>query len=186
MIKYFVIAADGQRYGLADVPTLNQWIGEGRLQPHSILQDEKGGVQVEARGVPALKFVARPAVSPIAPPPPGPTLAPGLGNPYDTPRPSVQPQAFSNYTPGSYPRPNPGMTSQLVVVWLCTIAAPLLIFFFWIGGLITSSYGLRGGFALYGSGYRTQGVILITLNVIWLALWIYTRFVVRTRFGPFQ
>lgn len=192
MIKYFVIAADGQKYGPADVPALNNWIAEGRLQPTTMLQEENSTLQVEARGVPALKFVARPVgtqpAPPAAVPPPAQVPGPGLGNPYDTPRPmGPQPQPFSS----SYPRDSqyqqkPAMSGQLVGVWACTIAAPFLIFFFWIGGLITSGYGLRGGVAIYSAGYRAQGIVLIALNAIWLALWIITRFVIPVRYGPFQ
>lgn len=189
MIRYFVVAADGQKYGPADVATLNNWIAEGRLQPTSTLQEENSSVQVQASGVPALKFIARPAVGTIAPPPTVPSApqVPMLGNPYDTPRPSA-PQPFnSNYPRGGQYQTQPrNMSGQLVTIWICTIAAPFLIFFFFIGGLITSSYGLRGGIALYSSGYRAQGVVLISLNAIWLVLWVVTRFIIPVRYGPFH
>ena len=192
MIRYFVIAADGQKYGPADVATLNNWIAEGRLQSQSLLQEENSSLQVEARGVPALKFVPR-TVGTIPTPPPAPQTpgpsSPGFGNPYDAPRPMgpSQPQPFSsNYPRGPQFQPKPAMSGQLVWVWVCTIVAPFLVFFFFIGGLITSSYGLRGGIAMYSAGYRTQGIILIALNAIWLALWIITRFVIPVRLGPFR
>jgi len=38
-VRYFVIASDGQRYGPADVQTLNQWAAEGRVLPTSMLEE---------------------------------------------------------------------------------------------------------------------------------------------------
>ncbi len=55
-MKYFVIAADGQRYGPADIPTLNQWIAEGRINAQTLLGDEAGEPPVVATLVPGLEF----------------------------------------------------------------------------------------------------------------------------------
>ena len=41
-MRYFVIGANGELYGPADIATLNQWIAEGRLTPTSMLQEELG------------------------------------------------------------------------------------------------------------------------------------------------
>ena len=60
-MNYFVIASDGQKYGPADVPTLNQWAQEGRVLTTSMLEDATTGERVAATSVPGIVF-------PIAPP----------------------------------------------------------------------------------------------------------------------
>jgi len=56
-VRYFVIAADGNKYGPADIPTLNSWIAEGRLVATQILEDEETGARVEAARVMGLNFM---------------------------------------------------------------------------------------------------------------------------------
>lgn len=55
-MNYFVIAADGQKYGPADVPTLNQWAQEGRVLTTSMLEDASTGERVAATSVPGIMF----------------------------------------------------------------------------------------------------------------------------------
>jgi len=61
-MNYFVIAADGQKYGPADIPTLNQWAQEGRVLTTSMLEDATTGERVAATSVPGIMF-------PMSPPP---------------------------------------------------------------------------------------------------------------------
>jgi hypothetical protein len=42
-LGYYVIAQDGNRYGPADIPTLQQWVREGRIAPNTTLEDEVTG-----------------------------------------------------------------------------------------------------------------------------------------------
>lgn len=55
-MRYYVIAPDGQRYGPADVETLNAWITEGRVTPNQLLEEEGSGTRVAASAVPGLVF----------------------------------------------------------------------------------------------------------------------------------
>lgn len=55
-MQYYVISGDGQRYGPADIATLNQWITEGRLLPHQMIEDAATGVRMVATSVPGLVF----------------------------------------------------------------------------------------------------------------------------------
>ncbi len=55
-MNYFVISNDGQKYGPADVPTLNQWAQEGRVFPTSMLEDAATGARVPANQVPGINF----------------------------------------------------------------------------------------------------------------------------------
>ena len=59
-MRYFVVGVDGELYGPADIPTLNQWILEGRLMPTSMLREELGGAQFVASRLPELNFPAGP------------------------------------------------------------------------------------------------------------------------------
>ena len=56
---YYVIAADGNKYGPADVPTLNQWAREGRLGPQTMLETADG-MQIVASRLPGLIFPSAP------------------------------------------------------------------------------------------------------------------------------
>jgi hypothetical protein len=57
-MNYFVIAQDGQKYGPADIPTLNQWAQEGRVLPTQMLEDAATGAQTMASQIPGLIFPA--------------------------------------------------------------------------------------------------------------------------------
>lgn len=63
-MRYFVVSLDGQKYGPADIPTLQQWIGEGRIMPSTYLEEEIGGARMQAGGVQALRFPVEPSMSP--------------------------------------------------------------------------------------------------------------------------
>ena len=58
-MRYFVFGNNGEIYGPADIPTLNQWIAEGRLTPTSMIQEEFGGARFAASMLRELAF-ARP------------------------------------------------------------------------------------------------------------------------------
>ena len=55
-MRYFVIGDDGQKYGPADLQTLQTWIGEGRLLPIQQLEEEVSGIRSAARAVNGLVF----------------------------------------------------------------------------------------------------------------------------------
>jgi len=55
-VRYFVIGDDGQKYGPADLATLNSWIGEQRLLPTQQLEEETSGVRMAASAVQGLNF----------------------------------------------------------------------------------------------------------------------------------
>lgn len=63
---YYVIAQDGNRYGPADIPTLQQWVREGRIAPNTTLEDEFTGTQIRASLLPELSHLF-----PSQPVPPG-------------------------------------------------------------------------------------------------------------------
>jgi hypothetical protein len=54
---YYVIAQDGNRYGPADIATLQQWVREGRVAPNTTLEDEYTGTQIRASLLPELSHL---------------------------------------------------------------------------------------------------------------------------------
>jgi len=67
-MAFFVIAHNGQKYGPADLPTLNQWASEGRVLPTTMLEDSVTGARGVAQGIPGLSFLPPPAVSNLSGP----------------------------------------------------------------------------------------------------------------------
>lgn len=47
-MKYYVVWPDGQRFGPADAPTLQQWALENRIDANTTLEDERTGAQMKA------------------------------------------------------------------------------------------------------------------------------------------
>lgn len=85
---YSVVGADGQVYGPVDMATLQQWIAEARVTPHTVLIDGVTGSTGPAMSFP----VVQPLFPAIAPPqnfiqPYG--QQPAMGSPY-------QPQIYGN------------------------------------------------------------------------------------------
>lgn len=62
-MHYFVLAEDGQKYGPADVATLNQWAQQGRVGVATMLEDAATGQQLLATNVAGIVF---PIVAPSA------------------------------------------------------------------------------------------------------------------------
>lgn len=62
-MRYYVLDAQGNQYGPADVPTLNQWVRDGRILPATQILVETTGKVIPAQMVPGLNL----------------DLAPGLG-----------------------------------------------------------------------------------------------------------
>ncbi|MBV6458774.1 MAG: hypothetical protein HONBIEJF_01912 [Fimbriimonadaceae bacterium] len=69
--SYFVIdAATGNKYGPADLATLNQWVTEGRILPSTMLEDALGGAQIRADRLPGLMVTRAASAPPSMSPPP--------------------------------------------------------------------------------------------------------------------
>jgi hypothetical protein len=81
---YYVVGPDGNRYGPADLPTLNAWIAQGRIAPQSILEDAHTRSRTTAGMVPGLIFAAMPPTAAPAPFPysPPPAYSPGSMTPF--------------------------------------------------------------------------------------------------------
>lgn len=75
-MTYFVYSQDGQKYGPADLPTLQQWIQDGRVTPQTMLEDTSTGFRAFAGHTAGLNFTLAPHFASQ----PGP----GTHNPYAT------------------------------------------------------------------------------------------------------
>ena len=104
IVRYFVFGSDGNKYGPADVPTLQKWMQEGRVRPDTPLEEEGTGRRLTAADL-GLGATHQP-YQPQQPQQPGPS-------------PYAQPPG-----PGSpYPRPQgPDNTDTLVTIgWVCAV-----------------------------------------------------------------
>ncbi len=103
-MRYFVIGEDGQKYGPADVATLQNWIGEHRLLPTQQLEEEGSGIRLAASAVSGLNFPVadRPAPTPgpqgPGPQAPGPQAPTGPG--YIPPPAGMAYQSYARNTGG--------------------------------------------------------------------------------------
>jgi hypothetical protein len=116
-MDFFELGTNGEKYGPADITTLNVWISEGRLLPSSQLQSTQTGAISVASQVPGLMF---PENSFQQPPtqtaPPTVNQATSFGTPFQPP---------FNQQPGQpmqpYPRGSNGRFTDSFVTnsWLC-------------------------------------------------------------------
>lgn len=85
MSQYFVVdTTTGQKYGPADITTLNEWAQQGRVTPQTILEDSATGNQIPASSVAGLLLPGFNAPSPVA-------TSPGATSPTSESQPSYQP-----------------------------------------------------------------------------------------------
>ena len=103
-MRYYVVTDDGQKYGPADIPTLNQWIAESRLLPTQMLEEEASGARFAAQTVTGLNFPV-----PVTPTyAPGGEGGPGAGSP-----------TYSGYHRGSgYQRPSEDGSRDMTPAWV--------------------------------------------------------------------
>lgn len=102
-MRYFVIGADGNKYGPADLPTLQQWLSEARVLPDTWLEEEGSGQRVQA------KYVLQQA----PPTQPGQPAAPGF----------FGPPSHSPYPRAQDVRPTSDGTIQIVFGWICAVVS---------------------------------------------------------------
>jgi hypothetical protein len=144
-LRYFVYAPNGQRFGPVDLPTLQQWVNEGRVLPNSLLEEEIGGQRMAASTILDLRF-----------PPNTPYVAQQMpyGNPGTTTQnpyadPMAQPQQPTPYA--AYHRPGqtakPAATPELTTSWVCSSIATFLVFScgcFPVLGFIATALAIAG------------------------------------------
>ncbi len=151
-MRYFVISPDGQKYGPADVPTLNQWIIEARLNSTSMLEDEAGS-RLVASAVSGLNF-------PMQPPP---TAA-------HSNYPRVGPQGAAPI----YQQVDTGGSEATRSIVLGGVSI-VLGFIFAYAGLATGIYGVIAGVGGLTKGSK-KAYIGLALSIIGIVMWVAKRF----------
>ena len=120
-MRYYVVADDGQKYGPADLSTLNEWIGQGRLLQSHTLEEETTGRSVSATAVAGLNWNI---------------ASPGPGQGYGAPG--------GGYT-GYYQRPDAGYgdygADDLRKAWIWSVLS--LVCCGYIAGIVGIVYSLN-------------------------------------------
>jgi hypothetical protein len=138
-MRYFVIDANGTRYGPADLPTLNAWAREGRVLPNMMIEEESSGIRSVASTVAGLQF---PMVNA-----PQPQQQAGYAG-YTRPQ----------YGPGSY-----GGQSELNNAWIMGALGLLCCAPLAIGGLINANKAIAMGHPS-ANGAKIFNIVVL---VIW-------------------
>jgi hypothetical protein len=184
-VRYFVVTQDGQRFGPADVNTLQQWANEGRLLATTTLEEEISGNRVLAGSVPGLNLgggTAAPYGYPTQAPtqqtptpqsPYGQPQSPyGQGpNPYNPPQGENNPYAQNPYAQGGnyyrgaggHPAYDPDLQREMTNAWIggalgLACCGPLAIW-----GLMCANKAKAGG--------HPSASGAVALNIIALVLW---------------
>ncbi len=150
---HYVYGENGAKYGPADLPTLQQWVGEGRIAPATVLEDSLTGMQISAGSLPGLFNVqSQPAQTPAASP----------SQPIQTPY--VRYDSSQDYSQAR----NYGQASLVLLVISCI---PCCVIGSW-WGIAISATGLGCAVAAQKHGYEkgqayfTWGIIMVVINVI--------------------
>lgn len=172
-MRYYVLATDGQKYGPADVPTLQEWANERRLLPDTMLEAEGSGAQIAAGAVPGLTFAApaEPAPPVALPTPPAPGL--GVPGPY-----TQAPGPVSNYPrgpqAGSFTTPTYGQPQysfqdngkkDMILAFVMVPVSIVISLFIGLGGIITAMFGVRMAQQAMNKG-QSVAVVALVLNVL--------------------
>jgi hypothetical protein len=156
-MPYYVIGDDGQKYGPADVATLNQWIAENRLVRTQILEDEASGSRMAASAVEGLNF-------------PPPAAAPGPQGPGAGPLPGSHGYGGNYARPGGYV-PDDGST-DVRNAWIFFATGLLCCGLLHIGSIICGNNAQAKGNSA-GATPKILSIIFLILQVIGGALYGY-------------
>jgi hypothetical protein len=135
-MQYWVIAPDGQKYGPADVPTLNTWAAQGRVTAATRVQELASGDQMMASQIPGILLV------PFS----------GSQN-YNTNYQNVYPRV-------SDPMGGKDWAKEVQTAWALGVAGLLCCGLFAIFGVIKASNAQRAGFP------NAQGAMIFNIIVL--------------------
>ena len=153
-MAYYVLGEQGQKYGPADLSTLNLWIGEGRIVFNTMLEDEASGGRIVASSVQGLNF---------------PLASPQVASNYPRPgqAPMMQPPTYSTTSSDSG-------ASDIRLAFILAAVSPFLSFFLPIGGLISAGYGMRAARRAQQAGHPL-GLLGVVLCVAAMLFWAVCR-----------
>ena len=189
-MNYFVIL-NGQQYGPADIPTLNQWIVDGRVTPETTLKEETSGTESPASGVPGLVFAPSAPAGPMEAPP-GTQMTTSTGGPQQaTPQyaayPREQAMAGGALPPEIAKKFNWG-AFMLNWIWGLNHKKPIMLLFLVVGcipvvGLLVGIwFGTKGNEWAWESGrfstvaemeacekvWATWGIVIFALDMVYV------------------
>lgn len=156
-MAYYVLGPNNDRYGPADLATLNMWIAEGRIAQTTHLQDEATGNVVAAGNVPGLQFTSTHTV----------TAPPGAASPYfRPPAPQQAPVPFNQA--GFQPTMTNTGKNDLNFSFLLAFLSPFLSFFCFFG-FAAAACGIGLGIRAKNAG-QNLGNLAIACNVVALVI----------------
>lgn len=159
-VHYFVLSPSGQKYGPADMATLQQWIAEGRLLPTSHLESADGMSRYMASQLPGLRF-DNPGYPQggVIQTPYSPPISPGFGG---------NPTGF-RFGMGASPMVG-GSKDATYAMWLATAVIllcaciPAVGFFMSVAALVLAYRAQRSG------DYRARNAIALSWFALLLSL----------------
>lgn len=179
-MKYYVIWPDGQKFGPADIPTLNQWIQENRVTAHTELESADTGARLSAASVPGLMF---PAASPdpmAANPTPNPVET-TYASPYGgASAPGTDPMQNNPYQyppqPSGYVRPagtQDGQT-EAIISFVCSGLGLCCCCLLPIAGIILGNIAKNKGNPL-GNTAMIVGWVVLVLSIAGNLIWFFVQ-----------
>ncbi len=153
-MRYFVIGDDGQKYGPADVATLNSWITEGRLLPTQQLEDESSGLRIAASAVQGLTFPV-PSAQPVPGGQPG-----ASGNPYAAGQPYQQ-----TYPRGGSAYGDDG-SEDVKKAWIYAVLGFICCLFLHIPALIYASKAQSKGNS-GATAPKIFSIVILCIQILW-------------------
>ena len=124
-MRYYVVFPNGQRFGPADVPTLQLWVAESRVGPATILEEEGSHRTMPAYTLPQLGLQLTQTGQPSS-------------QPYSQP----SPQPYSSYyRPDLYPAQQTRGV-ETTWAWILGVVGLFCCQFVSIGGLILAAVGM--------------------------------------------
>jgi hypothetical protein len=151
--QFFVIGADGSKYGPADVPTLSQWAADNRLTPTTELENAATGSRTSANMVAGIVFptAAAAAANPMQPVHPG---TGGTTGQYS--------QAPSNYPRNDFSDPNAGKTELIISFVMSAIGLLCCPCIFSVVGIVLGNMAMKKG--------NPNGKVAMILGIVSLVL----------------
>lgn len=179
-MRYFVLAPTGERYGPADVATLNEWAASNRLSPDSKLMEEMSGTVTPASAIPGLVFPQASPPTPMG----GPMQPPPPGTPYQQPSNYPRPGYGPNPPGTGFVAPGSGFMGRatpnkndLLLSFGMVLLSPLLSLFC-IYGFTAALIGIGAGWRAFQGGQKIA-LLAVILNGCALVFWAFARFVFR-------
>lgn len=174
--QYYVLWPDGQKFGPADLSTLQRWVAENRVGPATLLENASNGHHIRASDLPALQSVLTPTM-PMGGPNPagGPYAQPG---PYGSSAPYGQPVQGPYPAPGGFVPSNPAAgTAEVTISWVLGAFGLLCC------GVLAGAAGLIMGVIAHSKGQKNaMAAIIFNIVVIFLGVIIGAFFSLATGF----